>query len=159
MMYHLELVRHFFCAHSRHGTHSPFVYDLADHVIYSNRINTTQHEVVIDCDWDATPKYIRLVIEILSYLGSFSLSDFRKDGSYWVNLKKDNIFELIKRVESGQLLVVHEPHLEFEKWSELINNEIVIVSIDLFHFGLVLNRNEQRKENFNLRFPYWRMRR
>ncbi|ULT27349.1 hypothetical protein KUH03_11725 [Sphingobacterium sp. E70] len=34
MNYHLKYWRHYFISHSRHGTHSPFVYKLVDEVIY-----------------------------------------------------------------------------------------------------------------------------
>src|SRR5690606_16115486 len=35
LRFHFEYVRHFLMSHSRHGTHSPFVYRLVDEVIYA----------------------------------------------------------------------------------------------------------------------------
>lgn len=156
MLYHLDLVGHFFSAHSRHGTHSPFVYKLASQVIYCNKFDRGVGEIVVNCTWNDPPRYLGLVEEILIHLGIYTLEDHGAGAAYWADFRKDTVTELVGRIEKGQLLVVHEPHLDVSKWKTLIHNDGVTVSIDLFHFGLVLKRSGQRKENFSLRFPYWR---
>lgn len=156
MLYHLDLIGHFLSAHSRHGTHSPFVYKLASQVIYSNKFDRGEGEIVVDCTWNDPPRYLDLVKDILVHLDIYTLKDHGAGGGYWADFKKDRETELISRIENGQLLVVHEPHLDLPQWRALTKYDGVTVSIDLFHFGLVLKRAGQHKENFSLRFPYWR---
>ena len=156
MLYFLALVRHFICSNSRHGTHSPFVYKIANDVIYSDELIRSETIVSIHCKWKKKPNYIWLVVDILKYLGIRKLSDKGASEGYWADLTKDRIEDLIDRVDRGELLVIQEPYLNVRKWNKLVNSKSVVVSIDLFHFGLVLKRDGQYKENFKLRFPYWR---
>lgn len=158
MLYFLALVRHFLCSNSRHGTHSPFVYNIASDVIYSSELIRSKTIVSIRCEWKKKPNYFWLVEDILKYLGIDKLSDKGRveAEAYWADLAKDRVEDLIERVDHGQLLIIQEPYLDVRKWNKLIESESIVVSIDLFHFGIVLKRDEQHKENFKLRFPYWR---
>lgn len=153
MRYLLSYIYHFFISNSRHGTHSPFVYSLAEKVIYNPVYKSRQH---VDYPEGFSPKYWNLLNKILSYWEVPNLNTDLKDSiakAYWIEGPEHNFPELLNLVEQGKILIVHQPYQKAQKrlWKNLIADERVIVSINLFHFGIVLKRDGQRKEDFLLR--------
>jgi len=159
MRYYWDLIKHFFVSNSRHGTHSPFVYGLASNVIYQNSL---AQPAKVNWPRDYNPSYRQLLSDILAYLNVGRLSELPPENAakaLWVDLQALDTVELLSAVRDGKILVVHEPFKTSatkKKWEELIKAEEVTVSINLFHFGLLLYREGQRKENFVLRYPFWR---
>lgn len=159
MRYYWDLIWHFFVSNSRHGTHSPFVYGLASRVIY--HVSRVQpHTVAVPSDFE--PKYKSLLLAILTYMEVQELAYFREDAhadalfADWRSLPTDTIIEAVRK---GKIIVVDEPFQTRETkriWQQLVQNPDVVISINLFHFGLLMYRKEQRKENFRLRYPFWR---
>jgi len=150
-------VRHFICSNSRHGTHSPFVYRIAQDVVYNEDTRSDRVGVDVDFSLRETPRYFPLLEDILSFLDVSVLHNGESlKGAYWTNLQAENLEQLVHRIEEGQILVIHEPYRHYEKWKELILNQAITVSIDFFYFSIVLKRETQRKEDFKLRYPYWR---
>ncbi|KGE15440.1 hypothetical protein [Sphingobacterium deserti] len=154
MRYYFDLVKHFIVANSRHGTHSPFVYALADQVIY-NKTHFWSTEVSFPPSffW----RYRQLLSAVLSYLDVNELTlpeSSQKSAAVWVDLATVSSAELFQLLQNGKILIVHEPYKCRSRWKELIADSRVIVSVDLFHFGIVMRREGQRKENFRLRYPY-----
>lgn len=157
MRYYWDLVKHFFLANSRHGTHSPFVYKLADTIIY-RAAQVDGPEVLFPPHFSV--RYLVLLQDILGSMEIRELrriADARPGGAGWTDLNGISVSAVKALVETGVLVVIHEPYRTREtsaQWNALIRNQAVTVSIDLFHFGLLLHREEQRKENFVLRYPY-----
>ncbi|MBD1434169.1 hypothetical protein H8B06_15125 [Sphingobacterium sp. DN00404] len=159
MRYCWELIRHFFVSNSRHGTHSPFVYDLASRVIY-HVSHVRPHTVKIPLDFK--PKYRSLLLDILTYmdvgeLGYLGQPDCAE--AVLVDLRNVPSDEIIQAVREGKIVVVHEPFQTRKTkrvWQELVKSTDIVVSINLFYFGLLMYRKEQRKENFCLRYPFWK---
>ncbi|SMG22187.1 hypothetical protein SAMN05660862_1406 [Sphingobacterium psychroaquaticum] len=159
MRYYWELVKHFFLANSRHGTHSPFVYKLADTVIYrAPRVDGVGLKFPVHF----SVRYAALLNDMLVFMGLQSVGDLSTTvptDAVWLDLTEVSVIEVKKLVKAGMVVVVHEPYRTREtlaKWRSLIADHDLQVSIDLFHFGLLLHRDEQRKENFVLRYPYTR---
>lgn len=111
---------------------------------------------------DFNPQYRGLLLDILTYmnveeLGYFGQSDYAE--ALLVDLRNIAADEITEAVRAGKVIVVHEPFQTRETkriWKKLEQSRDVVVSINLFHFGLLVYRKEQRKENFRLRYPFWK---
>lgn len=156
MRYLISYVWHYLVSHSRHGTHSPFVYDLADQVIYNSSYSSGKsiaHPVEMHAD------YQNLLFKILGRLDVAQITDdlgAREVDGYWIKtLKKKDVDLLLNRITEGKIVAIHDPYGKNinKLWKQLTADSRVTVSINLFHFGLLLQRDGQRKENFLLRYP------
>ncbi|TYR35966.1 hypothetical protein FXV77_11020 [Sphingobacterium phlebotomi] len=159
MRYYWDLIRHFFVSNSRHGTHSPFVYGLASHVIY--HVSRVQpHTIAVPSDFN--PKYRNLLLAILTYMHVEELDYLGQSGqaeALFADLRSNTVDEITEAVRQGKVIIVHEPFRSRKTkwiWQQLVQSTDVVVSINLFHFGLLMYRTEQRKENFRLRYPFWK---
>lgn len=152
MRYFWKGLKHFFSSNSRHGTHSPFVYRLADEVVYAKgRLYSEE-----------AGRSQRLIADIVEFLALEVTTDINERGkgkallTSVINIRDKDIVDL--QQEYGMLIltdIYKKPSYE-HLWKEVVRSSDVIVSIDFFHFGLVCYRKEQAKETFKLRFPYWR---
>lgn len=139
---------HYLSSNSRHGTHSPFVYKLADKVIYNNSSTAVSLK--------GGDKSDHLIQEVVAYLQSVSTVPMAIEK---LDLK-DSCFEVSEILEiqnSSQVVIlknIYKTRGSKQLWANLLANTNIIVTIDLFHFGVLIRRTEQPKENFKLRFPY-----
>ncbi|MFZ4262592.1 hypothetical protein ACFRAE_11150 [Sphingobacterium sp. HJSM2_6] len=149
-------LRHFFISNSRHGTHSPFVYAIADQVIYNKHFKSANA-----ITYPNGVKLLPQLHNILSYLNvrtvSISLSDLTADAFWLDHVKWDHIEDLLNIIDSGKIVVIQKPYSKKQSpiWNTLISDNRVTVSINLFHFGLLLHRDAQHKEDFWLRQQLW----
>lgn len=63
--------------------------------------------------------------------------------------------QILEKCHNDTIIILDDIHWSegMEKaWKEIIQNEKVTVSIDLFHVGIIFLRQEQPKQHFNLRF-------
>lgn len=156
MRYYWEALKHFMTANSRHGTHSPFVYALADNVIYT-KAQDLLHTTLLPNDF--SHPYRNLLTQLLSFIGLSRMESYSTDArspAVWVDLDQVRPNDVIALVKKGILVIVHEPYRSKKVWRTLVSDPAIIVSLDLFHFGVLMYRDGQRKENFRLRYPYWR---
>lgn len=145
MRYFVDLVLHFLNSNSRHGTHSPFVYQMADKVIYN--VGTD------DVSYEGEDKSDRLINEICAY---YSLNE---SNSVIVDVTSINHEDLIRLQDEFSFVFVKNIYSAKDskkKWSAWVADQRIIVTIDLFYFGIVLFRSQQPKENFKLRFPFFK---
>lgn len=151
MIYWLKYLVHFFTSNSRHGTHSPFVYALADSCIYANRENSSK----------TSSSYKALIDDILQFY-NISLDDTEADRSskaQVIFIESTPIDEILILQQQNFMLFVEGIHLNAaneKKWKSIYQSKETVVTIDLFHFGIVCYRTEQPKEHFKLRFPFWK---
>ncbi|MFD2553403.1 hypothetical protein [Sphingobacterium tabacisoli] len=151
MQYLWRLFFHFFSSNSRHGTHSPFVYSMADEVIYakSKRTNIANKQQLLLAD-------VATYFEV-DYVSSplekgrdkaFVIEDVMMDVEQLTILQQQFRYLVIPDIyrDNGRKLL----------WESICRDSRFIVCIDLFYYGLVFYRKEQPKELFKLRFPYWR---
>lgn len=143
---------HYLSSNSRHGTHSPFVYKLADEVIYRPLVKGggEYKQRPVAC----------LMQEIAFY---YSTTIVTSPGT-----EKDNTILLldVREVEVDAITIFQKKHTMLflkdiykskaskKKWSALLADHRIIVTIDLFYFGIVIYRNEQPKAHYKLRFPF-----
>lgn len=159
MRYYWDLLYHFFRANSRHGTHSPFVYKLADEVIYAKVLPSSLPAGMPE---GFAPGYQALLQNCLGFLGLDALSLYPTNHlqkAVCLNLNLVEQRQVLDLLRLGHIVVVDEPYRTQKTktvWQDLCQDSAVLVSIDLFHFGILLNRDEQRKEYFRLRYPYRR---
>lgn len=158
MLYYWRMLRHFFISNSRHGTHSPFVYKLADQAIYKQRKEIGSP---VELPKKFSKPYRLLLQDILAYLDVHKLERGEgKEGAIALFFECDELDEskLKLAMRNKQIVIMDEPHKNKKvqaKWNHLVQDPSVIVSLDLFHFGLLLCREGQRKEHFLLRYPFW----
>lgn len=151
MRYFWTGVMHFLSSNSRHGTHSPFVYKLADNVIYAK---SKTHSVA--------GKQEELLADIAGYFGvnyAESGLDIGTDKALIVEKSMMNVEDLAVLVRRFKYLVIpniYKDRITKRSWQLVCQDPRFIVCIDLFYYGLIFYRIEQPKEFFKLRFPYWR---
>lgn len=152
MRYYWKLIRHFICSNSRHGTHSPFVYKLAEQVIYAKK------EVKRN---KFASKTNMLMSEIASFymLPIVSTEEEGRGGIFQDSISNQDIASVLQLQHKYFMLFLTDIHADNfceKKWQQIIADKATIVTIDLFHVGIVCFRKEQPKEHFTLRFPYWK---
>lgn len=159
MSYYFAYIKHYFLANSRHGTHSPFVYKLADEAIYV-KASTFVGNLAFS---SAVPQaYHALLTRILLHLGYTTLMDF--DAAFdpaaqaAVYVESAGIVDmpaLVARLDHTVVVVggLYKSKQALAQWKSLQQHPDVTVTIDLFFFGLLFKRAGQHKESFRLRYP------
>lgn len=144
MRYFFDLVIHYLTANSRHGTHSPFVYKLADTIIY--RKSNDLYDVS-----DST-KEAKLINKISTYFNA--QCDLKVSTLDITTAHVEDVIDLNSKCPVVILKNIYTSSQNKRKWKTVFLNPQVTVSIDLFYFGIIIWRKEQPKEHFKLRFPY-----
>ena len=153
--FYIDYIRHFLVSHSRHGTHSPFVYRLVDEVIYAPV-----------CKEEPRDKVERLVGRLIRRFNPRTI--FRTgdplplqplDFVITRNMDADTLAvqlqEFWLQLHPNSVLVVngiYRTRKMKELWRTVQELTDVTVTIDLFYVGLVFFRTGQAKENFRIRF-------
>lgn len=117
-------------AKDRHGIHSPFVYKLID-------------ECLLVCNG-------KPIDEKLS-------SYFAAERLIWLNDTAPQQWPtLISSLASGEIVAIPKIHLtkiHSDNWNKLVMHPSIKMSIDLFHYGLLISRNEfKEKQHFVLKY-------
>lgn len=139
MIYSLQRIKHFITSNSRHGTHSPFVYALADELIYNNNIDRGDS----------------LMEDIISY---FETKGINRGVFLVTDLNTYSVEELLSLQDNYFMIFVKDIYrkaIHRKIWKSMQEHKDFVVLIDLFEFGIICKRKEQLKENFKLRYPYY----
>ncbi|WP_021191052.1 hypothetical protein [Sphingobacterium sp. IITKGP-BTPF85] len=91
--------------------------------------------------------------DLLELFGQIRRDDFPRV-IYYIDTDEDYL-SVLDDVDEHAILIIEEPHASknHEKyWNLLKQAEKVVVTIDLFHLGLVFFKKGQRKEDFVIRF-------
>ncbi len=151
-------------AKGRHGTHSPFVYDFAEHVLLDKEL--LNKEYLIECGW-LPLKYENLICRIATYYNykkvlllqsSANSKDVdvlllpEKEPGKWMSLLDEQL-HLLNRNGIVILSGIHKTAAHSKAWKTIIKQPQVRMSIDLFGVGLLLFREEfKEKQHFVLKY-------
>jgi hypothetical protein len=121
-----EYIKYLLKAKGRHGTHSPFVYNLVDKGLKGK---------------------VPLRDKLTAYFGAESLVYMGSDSTQW-----QSFFDNRK---SGTILVaqcIHRAEENAQSWNQLAADKAVKMSIDLFALGLLFFNDEfKEKQHFILK--------
>jgi len=158
----LAYINYLIRSKNQHGIHSPFVFDFVTKGLYQRQKN--QRNVNLNSSYLAFSKAEeKLLIKILNYfqiedefnkiINSTKTSGDNYKILFYNSLNNFNI-DYLKPYSPVEILIIrriHQSKESEEKWQEIINFKSARVTMDLFYFGLVFFRKEQRKEHFIIR--------
>lgn len=139
MIYFLQKIKHYLTANSRHGTHSPFVYALADELIYNKNIDRGDS----------------LMGDIITY---FEAKGIGRDAFLVTDFNSHSVEDLVHLQDAYFMIFVKDIYRDANHrriWKAMQAHKDFVVLIDLFEFGIICKRKEQPKENFKLYYPYF----
>ena len=93
MQFYLKYLRHYLISHSRHGTHSPFVYKLVDEVLY-RKPTVEQLDAVPLFYKRAGKRAIKKYLFLERFLGAFAFKTFKIRGK----LVQQDLLELFGQI-------------------------------------------------------------
>jgi len=153
--FYVDYALHFLTSHSRHGTHSPFVYRLVDEVIYAPGKEGEPRE-----------KVQRLISRLVSRFGPREVYrigdplptqplDFVIAAEDDVETVASQLWQVWPQLHVSSVLVLNGIYCNRqmrELWHTVLERPDVTVTIDLFRLGLVFFHKGQAKEDFRIRF-------
>ncbi len=150
-------------AKSRHGIHSPFVYDLIDHVLLDK--DYIKKEDVIRCPAVAL-KYENLICRIAAYYNYkkiVPLPDTTQsthadmllitaEPGKWIELLNDDL-HLLKNESVVIIADIHKTPAHSAAWKKLTAHTKTRMSIDLYGIGLLFFKEEfKERQHFVLEY-------
>ena len=162
-MYKLtQYIKHLITATNQHGVHSPFVYDYVTKCLYAKpKFKASKSENVV---LKSIPYFSAEKIKISLKDSEIEKRIEREFGLkesiqspfdlIYIDTPKENILSIYKdKVHNDSMILINNIHKTKENtatWAALTQVEMVRVSIDMFHCGVLFFRKEQAKEHFKI---------
>ncbi len=162
-----EYIRYKWQAKSRHGIHSPFVYDFIEHVLLNKELQQQNNSGYISYNaGDAgnfsiklagvPEKYMVLIATIIAYYNSPNQSFQEKPEFRFSNAENTGHLSEAQPLSSLHILIVSNIHTSKHtsaNWKNIYTDPKVRLSIDLYHIGILFFRNEfKEKQHFTLKY-------
>ena len=159
----IEYLKYQWKAKGRHGTHSPFVYDLIDNVLLDK--DYIRKEDVIQCPAVAL-KYENLICRIAVYynykdivqlpgaiqINTADLLIINGQPNEWAALFNEHI-HCLKNESAVIITGIHKTPAHSTAWKKIATHDNVRMSIDLYGIGLLFFK-EEFKENQHFILKY-----
>lgn len=140
----LDYVWHWLSANSRHGVHSPFVYQLVDEVIYGTQMAEQEIPETLSIQPQKVQQMLGRVLQAHpDFANVFIIDTPNTYAEVLAQAKPDTVIVVLDIYDSIVLK---------NQWKLIQAHSAVTVTIDLFYVGLVYFRKSQAKEDFKIRF-------
>ena len=158
----LAYLKFFLRSTNQHGIHSPFVYNFVTKGLYGKEKIKYPEYTKFD-KFSLSKREKKLLYKILNYFEiegeieffNTKIFNLNKHHNYlYINNLVDLNIEILSLVKQVKLILIRGIHRNantHEKWNKICAVETATATIDLFYFGLVFFRTEQRKEHFIIR--------
>ena len=160
----IEYLKYTWQAKGRHGTHSPFVYDLIDHVLLDKSL--LKKEYLVKCP-GLDLKYENLLCRIAAYYNYKNIVSLpatntpnapvdmlliNTEPGIWAGLLNDHL-NILNNESAVIITGIHKTVAHSNFWKKLTADNNVRMSIDLYGIGLLLFKEEfKEKQNFTLKY-------
>jgi hypothetical protein len=160
----IEYLKYNWKAKGRHGTHSPFVYDLIDHVLLDK--SPLKKQYLVKCP-GLDLKYENLLCRIAAYYNYRDIVSLaatntirckadmlliNSDPSTWAAILNEHR-DLLENESVAVITGIHETAAHSTAWEKFTADTNVRMSIDLYGIGLLFFKEEfKEKQHFVLKY-------
>jgi hypothetical protein len=163
MHFLIQYLKHVISANNQHGVHSPFVYNYISQCLYAKpkfKVSKSENVVLKSIPYFSIKKLkisaenSQIENQIEKEFGLKISQEAPFDCIYTDNPSEDILAISSDIIHNNTMILMGNIHRNKKNstiWKTLKQNEIVTVSIDMFHCGALFFRKEQVKEHFKIR--------